>query len=161
MMPVVPVLVRDSYVNGQGAMRAAAGGLIPFVNQKGTPEMAAASLQRFLAEAVWVPTALLPRDGLTWSAIDDTNAGVTVTDGATTVSMNVQFGRLGEIETVSAMRYRDVNGKPVLTPWVGQHRDYVRTDGMMIPTSGEVAWVLPERRLPYWRGRLISARYDR
>lgn len=161
MMPVVPVLVRDSYVNGEGAMRATAGGLVPFVNQKGTPEMAAASLQRFLAEAVWVPTALLPRVGLTWSGINDTNACVTLTDGATTVSMNVHFGRLGEIETVSAMRYRDVNGKPVLTPWVGEHRDYAPTDGMMIPTSGEVAWVLPDGRLPYWRGRLINARYDR
>lgn len=161
MMPVVPVLVRDSYVAGQGAMRAAAGGVVPFVNEKGTPEMAAASLQRFLAEAVWVPTALLPRDGLTWSAIDDTNACVTLTDGATTVSMDVHFGPLGEIETVSAMRYRDVNGTPVLTPWVGQHRDYVPADGMMIPTSGEVAWVLPDGRFPYWRGRLVSARYER
>jgi len=51
MMPVVPVRVRDSYVGGEGSMRAAFSGLIPVVNQHGTPEMAAASLQRFLAEA--------------------------------------------------------------------------------------------------------------
>ena len=68
MMPVVPVRVRDSYVDAVGAMRGVAATVIPVVNQQGTPEMAAASLQRFLAEAVWYPTALLPSEGLVWSA---------------------------------------------------------------------------------------------
>ncbi len=160
MMPVVPVRVRDSYVGGEGSMRAAFSGLIPVVNQHGTPEMAAASLQRFLAEAVWYPTALLPRDGLSWSAIDDTSARVMLTDGSTTVSLDVTFGSRGEIESISTMRYRDVKGTPVLTRWVGHHRDYERRGGMMIPTSGDVAWVLPEGSEPYWRGRLISATFD-
>jgi len=160
MMPVVSVRVRDSYVGGEGSMRAVAGAVVPIVNQHGTREMAAASLQRFLAEAVWYPTALLPREGLAWSAIDDTSARVTLTDGPTTVSLDITFGKRGEIETVSTMRYRDVKGTPVLTPWVGHHRDYARLGGMMIPTSGDVAWVLPEGPEPYWRGRLISATFD-
>jgi len=161
MMPVVPVRVRDSYVGGEGSMRASAGAVLSIVDQHGTKEMAAASLQRFLAEAVWLPTALLPREGLTWSPIDDANARVTITDGATSVSLDVHFAPGGEIDTVSAMRYRDVNGTPVLTPWVGTHTNYVHIDGMMIPTKGEVAWVLPEGRVPYWRGRIVEAKFDR
>jgi hypothetical protein len=160
MMPLVPVRVRDSYVGGEGSMRATLAGLVPIVSQHGTPEMAAASLQRFLAEAVWYPTALLPREGLSWSAIDDTSARVTLTDGPTTVSLDVTFGSRGEIETISTMRYRDVKGTPVATPWVGHHRDYMRLSGMMIPTAGDVAWVLPTGPEPYWRGRLISATFD-
>jgi len=160
MMPLVPVRVRDRYVGGEGSMRAALAGLIPIVNQHGTPELAAASLQRFLAEAVWYPTALLPGDGLSWSPIDDRSARVMLTDGPTAVSLDVTFGSAGEIETVSAMRYRDVKGTPVLTPWVGHHRDYTRLSSMMIPTSGEVAWVLPTGPEPYWRGRLVAATFD-
>jgi hypothetical protein len=160
MMPVVPVRVRDSYVGGEGSMRAAAAAVVPVVNQRGTPEMAAASLQRFLAEAVWYPTALLPREGLSWSAIDDTTARVTLTDGPTTVSLDMTFGPNGEIESTSAMRFRDVKGRPVLTRWVGHHRDYKRMDGMMIPTSGEVAWILEGGAEPYWRGNLIAAAFD-
>jgi len=160
MMPLVSVRVRDRYVGGEGSMRAAVAGLIPIVNQHGTPELAAASLQRFLAEAVWYPTALLPGDELSWSAIDDRSARVTLIDAPTTVSLDVTFGSAGEIDTVSAMRYRDVKGTPVLTPWVGHHRDYTRLSGMMIPTSGEVAWVLPTGPEPYWRGRLVSASFD-
>jgi hypothetical protein len=159
-MPLVPVRVRDSYVGGEGSMRASLAGLVPIVDQHGTPEMAAASLQRFLAEAVWYPTALLPGDRLSWSAIDDTSARVALTDGAITVSLDVTFGSCGEIATVSTLRYRDVNGTPVATPWVGHHRDYKRLSGMMIPTVGDVAWVLPSGPQPYWRGRLTSATFD-
>jgi len=160
MMPLVPVRVRDRYVGGEGSMRAAVAGLVPIVNQHGTPELAAASLQRFLAEAAWYPTALLPGGALSWSAIDDRSARVTLSDGPTTVSLDVTFGSAGEIETVSTIRYRDVKGTPILTPWVGHHRDYTRLSGMMIPTSGDVAWVLPTGPEPYWRGRLISATFD-
>ena len=160
MLPLVPVRVRDSYVAGEGSMRAAVGGLVPIVNQHGTPEIAAASLQRFLAEAAWYPTALLPSDSVSWSAIDEASARVTLTDGPTTVSLDVDFGARGEIRTVSTMRYRDVKGTPVLTPWLGHHRDYACISGMMIPTSGEVAWVLSKGPEPYWRGRLTSATFD-
>ena len=160
MMPVVPVRVRDSYVGGEGWMRATVASVVPMTDQRGTKEMAAASLQRFLAEAVWLPTALLPRDGLAWSPIDDDNARVTLTDGENTASLDVHFAATGELESISAMRYRDVNGTPVLTQWFGTHTDYRRIEGMMIPTKGEVAWVLAERRVPYWRGGVVEARFD-
>jgi hypothetical protein len=160
MMPVVPVRVRDSYVGGEGAMRAAVGSVVSMTDQHGTKEMAAASLQRFLAEAVWLPTALLPRDGLVWSPIDDHTARLTLTDGATTVSVDAHFLPTGELDSISAMRYRDVNGTSVLTEWVGHHTDYRRMEGMMIPTRGEVAWVSPEGRVPYWRGRIVEAKFD-
>jgi hypothetical protein len=160
MMPPVTVRVRDSYVSGEGAMLAKVAGLVPIADQHGTPEMAAGSLLRYLAETVWFPTALLPRDGLSWEAIDDTSARVTLTDGPTTVSLDVRFGADGEIAEVSAMRHRDVNGSAVLTPWEGRHTTYERIDGMLIPTEGEAAWLPPEGRAAYWRGRVIDARYD-
>ena len=161
MLPLLRVHVRDSYTNGKGAMRARVGGLFRIVDQHGTPEIAAAALQRFLAEAVWVPTALAPRPGLVWSPIDTATARATLTDGPTTVSLNMTVGPSGEIVGTSGMRYRDVKGRPVLTRWVGEHRDYRRIENMMIPTSGEVAWVVDEGRVPYWRGQLVEVRFTR
>ena len=161
MMKILPVRVRDSYDGGNGVTHASIAGLITLANLHGTREVAAASLQRFLAEAVWVPTALLPRDGLSWSAIDDSHARVTITDRDTTVSLDITFGARGEIVAVAGLRYRDVGGSAVLTPWDGVHGDYQPMDGMMIPTSGEVAWGLPEGRVPYWRGRLTDVHYER
>ena len=160
MWPLLPTRVRDSYVAGEGAMLARVAAVVPVVDQHGTPEMAAASLLRYLAEATWYPTALLPCEGVRWDAIDENSARATITDGATTVSLDAHFGERGEIERISAMRHRDVKGTPVLTPWMGHSRDYQRVNGMMIPMSGEVEWLLPERRLPYWRGRIVKAEYD-
>jgi len=38
-------------------------GLISLANWRGTPEVAQGELMRFLAEAAWDPTALLPSQG--------------------------------------------------------------------------------------------------
>ena len=60
---LLPIRVRDAYVDGTGASEASVGSVIPLKGQRGTREVAEASLMRYLAEAVWLPTALLPRPG--------------------------------------------------------------------------------------------------
>jgi hypothetical protein len=118
--------------------------------------MAAGALLRYLAEAAWLPTALLPVSGVRWEPVDDSTARATLTDRGTTVSMDVHFSAGGEIQRISALRHRDVNGTPVLTPWVGRFSSYARVEGMMVPTEGEVGWELPDGWFPYWRGRTVE-----
>ena len=160
MAPLVWCYIHDGYVAGEGAMYGALSALIPVVDQHGTPSMASGELLRYLAEAVFLPTALLPRDGIAWTPLDENTARVTLADRGTTVSCDVDFSEHGEIVRVSAMRYRDAGGASELTPWVGRFRDYRRFDGMMIPMWGEVEWVLPEGPFPYWRGRIVDAHYE-
>jgi len=102
------------------------------------PEAASASLVRYLAEAAWLPTALLPSENLTWAPIDDRSARATLTDATTRVSLDVHFGAQGEIVSVSTLRHRDENGVLVLTPWGGRYRDYTSIQGMMIPMAADV-----------------------
>lgn len=159
MAPLVLVHVRDSYMDGEGSMEGRLAALVPVVDQRGPFAMASGALVRYLAESVWLPTALLPSAGVEWSAISDSAARATLFDGSTTVSLDVFFGPRGEIVRASTARYRDVNGHAVLTPWVCHFADYERMDGMMVPRSGSVEWVLPQGTLPYWRGRIERARY--
>ena len=156
MAPLVVAYVRDSYVAGEGVMHGAIAGLATIVDQRGTPEMGSGALLRYLAEAAWFPTALLPSEGVRWEPVDDFTARATLGDSGVTVSMDAHFGRGGELERVSAVRYRDVKGTPVLTPWVGRFSSYARVEGMMVPTEGEVGWVLPDGWAPYWRGRTVK-----
>lgn len=160
MTGVLPVLVRDSYADHEGSLRAAIGGIVKVADSRGTVEIAKGELLRYLAEAVWFPTALLPSAGVSWAGIDENTATATLSDGATTVSLDAHFGSSGEIESLSAMRPRDVRGISILTPWVAHVRNYERRDGMMVPSSGDVEWELPSGPLPYWRGRVVSAQYD-
>ncbi|MFL5576704.1 MAG: DUF6544 family protein, partial [Gemmatimonadaceae bacterium] len=161
MARLLPTRVRDGYLRGEGTMLGRVAGLVTVVDQRGTPEMAAGTLSRYLGEAVWLPTALLPSAGVSWAPIDERSARATLTDGVTTVSLDVRFGPRGEIAAVSAMRHRDVDGTPVLTPWRARlTADYMRVDSMKIPRGGEAEWVLPEGPLPYWRGHVVGADYE-
>lgn len=161
MAPLVAVRVRDRYSGGVGAMFGKLGGLVPVVDERGSPEMASGALHRYLAEAVWFPTRLLPGAGLVWEAVDRTTARATLTDAGTTVSLAFTFGAGGEVIRVyTPERFRDVDGVGVPTPWMGRFEEYRRIDGMMIPVAGEVAWVLPDGPMPYWRGRIVDIAYS-
>lgn len=158
MNALVPMYIRDGYFAGEGASYGQLAAIVPVVNQRGTPGMASGALLRYLSELVLFPTALLPRGGISWKALNDSSAQVTLTDELTTVSGDVEFGEHGEIVRFSAMR--SFAGKAELVPWLGRFSNYRRIDGMMVPMSAEVEWVLPEGPFPYWRGRIIDTQFE-
>ena len=162
MAPLLSVRVRDGYVGGTGEMRARLAGLLPVVDRSGGPGLNAGALHRWLAEAVWLPTALLPGRGVAWEAVDDSTARATLADGGTRVSLDFTFSPEGEIvRAYTPARARDVDGTDVPTPWACRYRDYAWVDGVRIPMAGEVEWILPEGPLPYWRGRIVRVDYER
>ncbi|MFB9245791.1 hypothetical protein IV454_17795 [Massilia antarctica] len=160
MLPGVHVLVRDSYVAGEGALRAAVFGLFTVAELGGTVDMAQGELMRFLAEAVWYPTALLPGHGVSWTAIDAQHARATLIDGAHTVSLVFRFDQHGLVEGIRAdARGRAIDGKTVPTSWSGRFWGYRTVGTMLVPRNGEVAWELPEGLQPYWRGEVQRVVY--
>jgi hypothetical protein len=124
--------------------------------------MAHGELMRFLAEAAWYPTALLPSQGVRWESLDARSARATLVDRGVSVSLVFQFREDGLIDGVmSEGRARLIADRVVMLPWVGRWRAYETRDGMRVPTEGEVSWIVPGRRLPYWRGRVTDIRYER
>ena len=161
MVPGLNVFVHDAYIAGEGVLNAKLLGLVTLAESRGTPEAAQGELMRFLAEAAWYPTALLSGQGVHWEAVDDESARASLTDGATTVSLDFHFGDDGLISSVrTAARYRTLNGELVATPWQGRFWDYELTDGLRIPLEGEVAWELPNGLWPYWRGHVTEIAYE-
>jgi len=161
MAPGLDALVHDSYIGGEGILHASLFGLFSIVNMRGTPEVAQGELMRFLAESAWYPTALLPDQGARWEAVDDSSARVTIEDGGLSLTMLFRFGTDGLITSALAEdRMRTVGTSAVPTEWEGRWSSYERRDGMMVPIVGEVAWVLPEGRKPYWRGSITGIRHE-
>lgn len=157
MAPLVSIRVRDSYVRGRAGMLGRVASVVPVVSRGDTPERASATLHRWLAEAPWFPTALLPSEGVVWSPIDEESARATMTDGGITVSLDFTFGDDGRIERAyTPARYRDVDGAAVPTPWACHYRRYESVTGVRVPMAGSTSWLLPEGELTYWRGRLID-----
>jgi uncharacterized protein DUF6544 len=161
MAPLLVVRVRDGYVAGSGAVLGKLAALVTVADQHGRPGLNAGALHRYLAEAVWCPTALLPRAGVVWDAVDARTARATVTDRGTSVSLEFQFGPEGEIVSAyTPTRCREVNGADVPTPWRCDYRRYAPVHGVTVPLEGEVAWEVPEGRLPYWQGRVLGVEYN-
>jgi len=161
LLPGIAVLVRDSFIDGAGAMRADMMAVWPLIDVEGTPDMAAGALQRYLAEAAWVPTALLPSQGVRWSPIDEKSASASITVGATTVSLDFTFAADGTVSSVfTNARARAVGASFVLTPWQGRFSRYAEMHGMKIPLCVEVEWLLPEGPQPYWIGEITATLYE-
>jgi hypothetical protein len=161
VMPGLTVRVHDAYVAGEGVLHASLLGLLTLVDLRGTPDVAEGELMRFLAEAPWYPTALLPSQGLRWEAVDDGSARATLKDGKTDLTLLFRFDKEGLIESVRAeARGRRVSGELIPTPWEGRWSRHEVRCGMLIPTEGEVGWVLPEGLKPYWRGRITRIAYE-
>ena len=159
--PGIAVYVHDAYVAGEGLLRASVLGLVPVADLQGSGDLAQGELMRYLAEAAWYPTALLPSQGVRWDAIDANSARATIADGGTSVSLVFRFGDDGLIDTVRAdARGRTVANSVIPTPWIGRFWNYAVRDGMRVPLEGEVAWVMPEGTKPYWRGYSNQVRYE-
>jgi hypothetical protein len=155
--PLMPVFVRDSYINGQGGMFGSVLGLFTVVDAVPSAELDAGALQRYLGESIWFPTALLPASGVTWTPVDDRRAVATLVDDGTSVSLEFTFNEEGDVVQVfSSERLREVDGRYVPTPWVVECAEHGDLNGMRVPRYCEVSWLLPDGKFTYWKGRVAG-----
>jgi hypothetical protein len=161
MLPGVPVRVHDAYVAGEGLLHPAILGLLTLVKLQGGGDIAHGEFMRFVAETPWYPTALLPSQGARWEAVNDHSANVTLTDGALSITLLFRFSEQGLIESVLAQARGRTVGKAIeMTPWEGSWSNYVEYSGIRVPMTGEVAWLTPQGRKPYWRGTVQTLAYE-
>jgi hypothetical protein len=161
MAPAVRVFVHDAYIKGAGLLHAKVMGLVTVADRRDTVDVARGELLRYFAEALWYPTALLPSQGVAWSALDDSSARATLSDGAMTVSLDFHFNAEGLIDSFSTgRRPRTVNDGVVDGPWGGRMWGYELREGMRIPLDGEVSWLDPGGAHPYWKGHITEIEYE-
>jgi hypothetical protein len=158
--PLLQVHVRDAYVDGEGSMHASMLGLYTVTDQKGRSELDAGALQRYLGEALWIPTAFLPGSAITWAPAGERAAVATITDGETSVSLEFRFDDRDEVAEMVGQRFAESNGTYELRPWQVKCSDYEPHAGMLIPGFCEVAWLTGDARVPYWRGRVAQIAYE-
>jgi hypothetical protein len=161
MLPGMKVHVLDACIAGKGLLRAAMLGLFTVADMSGGGEMARGEFMRFFAETPWYPTALLPSQGVQWAAVDATSAKATIVDGSVTLTLLFHFNDAGLIDSVRAEARGGMVGKEMLMrPWECGLSDYQQQDGMLIPMSGEAAWIRPDGRKTYFHGSVKTLTYE-
>lgn len=161
LLPGLPVFIHDAYVAGRGRLQASVLGLFTMADLSDSLDLRRGELMRFFAEAAWYPTALLPSQGVQWSAIDEHAAEATITDGDVSLKMLFRFNAEGLIDTVRAdSRARTVGGVTTYAPWQCRLWNYELRDGINVPLQGEAAYVLNGEAQPYFHGQITSIAFE-
>jgi len=161
LAPLVHVRVRDALARGAGSGQVALMSAFPVSAAGDNAAMNAGSLHRFLAEAVWYPTALLPSARLRWSAVDDGTAVATLTEHGVSVSLEFRFNPAGEVTSIyTPSRWGTFDGGYRERPWEGHFRHYGPRGDFIVPSEGDVGWYVEDDWQPVWRGRVVAAEYE-
>jgi hypothetical protein len=153
--PAATVTVVDMYEHGRG--RAGAGpGDAPAVVSAGGPDLDRGELQRYLAEIVCCPPALLNHPSLEWAAIGPNTLQIRDCADLTGATVALDLGDDGCPAACRADRPRLVGGRSVVTPWSGAFADPHTWDGLRVPTRLEGTWRLSRGPFTYVCEEVIS-----
>jgi hypothetical protein len=152
----------DRYLNRSGRMRFAILGLVPVVNVQ-NPDTARSAIGRLVAELTWLPSALLPREGLQWSAIDDRTiqARLKVDDEPVTLTLAIDAN--GKLLQSSVLRWGDhtPDRKWAYIP-MGSKCDAEQTfGGFTIPSQvGAGWWIGTEQYFEFFQAAIEQADFQ-
>jgi hypothetical protein len=156
--PLPLARARDMYLRGHGWMLVKAASLFTVVDGRGV-EMDAGALMRYLSEMIWFPSAFLG-DKVSFEAVDDTAARVTLTDQGRTATATMHFDDEGRLTELVAKRYRMVDGGYALDTWSTPVTAYGELAGLQLPVRGKAVWKLPDGDLEYIDVSVTELEYD-
>lgn len=159
MLPLIDIVGRDKFQAGSAEMTIKIGSLFPVVNERNNQKTNQSTLQRYLMEMPWYPSAALS-PYITWEEIDDHSAKATMNYEGVTGSAIFYFNDSGEFLRVSAMRYKesDKNAEPI--ECIGEAKEYKIIEGLKIPAKIEVSWVLDEGIFTWYKLEILNVRYN-
>ena len=116
-------------------------GLVRVVHADG-PDVSRSAAGRVVAEAVWVPTALLPRFGVTWTAADPHHITASYRLDEADIDLQYTLGDDARVRSVVFDRWDD----PDNTGTWGHHPSgfevtgFSTFDGVTIPSARRAGW---------------------
>lgn len=112
------------------------------------PDVSRSAVARGAAEAVWVPTALLPCFGVRWVADDDRNIRASWTIDGHPFTAQYTIGDDGRIVSVVFDRWGDPDeaGTWGIHPFGGDMTGSRTFAGLTVPSSGRLGWFYETER---------------
>jgi len=138
----------DTYFEGEGNL------LIKFmsgitISNEGGKEITQSQIARWLMEAVWYPTILLPSENLSWSEIDSSKAKLNFMENDIAIEAVFYFNADGSVDKITTQRYMTTTAGPALTNYTGYLTNYKEVDGITLPHHVEVEWNLDHQDFKY------------
>jgi len=131
----------DRYADGAGVMTWKLAGLVTVAAGEG-PDISRSAAGRAGAEGIWLPTALLPRFGVRWSAVAADRVTAAFEVGETPLALQLRLDEAGRVAALVFDRWGDPDGGGRF----GWHRfggeitGYAGFGGLAIPAAGRLGW---------------------
>ena len=148
---------RDMYIADTGRLVVSLFSVYNIGDNKGE-KFNQGELMRWLGESVWFPTNLLPGKNLQWAPIDNSSAKLIFNHAGLTISYIVRFNGNGEITQLETKRYMENEN---LETWLGKLSDYKEMNGVVIPTTIEGIWKLPQADYSYAKFTIKTIEYNK
>lgn len=159
MMPLVYFTGRDIFKNGKGSMIIKILSLINVVNDSDNEKLNQGTLQRYLGEIIWFPTAAVS-PYIKWEEVDLLTAKATMTYKGTTGSALFYFNDKGDFVKFSAMRYMGTEENSQLKEWIITLNEYAVYSGIKIPVKGEATWKLEGGDFTWYKLEVYDVEYN-
>ena len=153
--PVNLLVVRDQLVGSEGKLSLLAFGALPIASVAKGDHATKGEIMRYLAELPWAPDAILRNRELEWTVVDPRTFVVTAGKGRTRASVTLRLDDQGFVRSIEAQdRPRKEGAGFVERPWRGRFAAYEERDGRMVPSRGEMGWVVDGETIDCWFGEL-------
>ena len=131
----------DYYTQGQGRMRFLLWGLIPMVNAH-SPDLIRSAKGRWVGEFFWLPSALLPDQGVSWQAIDHNTIQSSLKVDGEPITLTFVIDEYGKLLRSSLPRWGDQTEDKQYDkiPFGGSYQTEATFDGYTIPTQMGAGW---------------------
>lgn len=152
------IVGRDKFENGNGEMTIKLLSLISVADAKNSDKVDQASLQRYLAEIVWFPTASLS-SYIKWESLGEYSAKATMEFKGAKGSGEFHFDEKGNFKKFVAMRYQDSNAEEP-TEWTVIATKTEARNGMKIPVECEASWKLESGKWTWLNLKIKNIEYN-
>lgn len=139
----------DRYLGGVGTMRWKLLALLTVAAAEG-PDVSRSAAGRVVGEAIWLPTAILPRCGVAWTADGPDRVSRRYELDGTPTTVTYRLDPLARITTVAFDRWGDPEGTG-RWDWhrFGGHiESYGTFAGLSVPRTGRIGWHIDTDRWP-------------
>lgn len=158
MNSIFSVVGRDKFENGNGEMTIKLLSLISVADAKNSDKVDQATLQRFLAEIVWFPSASLS-PYIKWESLDEYSAKATMEYKGAKGTGEFHFDEKGNFKKFVAMRFQDSNAVEP-TEWTVIAIQTEERNGIKIPIECEASWKLERGKWTWLKLKIKDIQYN-
>ncbi|WP_366938375.1 DUF6544 family protein, partial [Algoriphagus sp.] len=157
--PALSIVGRDKFENGKGEMCIKLLSIFPIVHAKNNEKIDQATLQRYLAEIVWFPSAALS-PYINWEAMDDKNSARANLEYMGTSGSGVfHFDEKRIFQKFVAIRYKDANDENP-SKWTVTAIKTEERNGVKIPVEAQAEWELENKNWTWLKLKITRIEYD-